>query len=129
MNAATKQRLGIASPLWVKASGLMRITGWNYEDMRKPRKFGWVKWNRGDGGICHDLNSVHEKLMKYSTLPQLKKLKTLPESNSNWAVQQLANSLTRDEVCCLQDALKQLDQVFMNGLNKAPATHSPSTAL
>jgi hypothetical protein len=60
-NRAIIERTGRVEPLWVKASDIMRNTGWNKEGMRKARLLGWVKWFKSEDGIFYDLNSLDKK--------------------------------------------------------------------
>lgn len=49
----------------VKAKEVKALTKWDKEDMRKARKYGWVKWRKDKKlGFVYELNSIDEKLIK-----------------------------------------------------------------
>lgn len=51
-------------PMWVKASVITRLTGWNKEQMRTARENGYVEYEKREDGIFYDLNTLHEKFIK-----------------------------------------------------------------
>ncbi len=52
-------------PYWVKASWVMKVTGWNREEMRRARVQNMITWRHTDiDGFQYDLNSVHPLLIK-----------------------------------------------------------------
>jgi hypothetical protein len=49
--------------IWIKASDVRKLTGWDKNKMHKARQLGWVKVKR-DGGIFYDLKSIPQEFLK-----------------------------------------------------------------
>jgi hypothetical protein len=50
----------------VKATVITELTGWDANRMRKARRNNDLHWEKKDGSIVYDLNSLDKKFLKQS---------------------------------------------------------------
>ena len=57
------QTLKDKKQVWAKVSKVKELTGWDHEGMRKARDNGYISWEKREGEIWYDLNSIDEKFI------------------------------------------------------------------